>query len=1091
MLTEGDARRATELGKQIDGSIRSQKWVEALRAAEELAALRSDKQGKDHWQAVNAVWQVKALRALQKAPEPKQRAAVDLLTLRKEASALESKQRYGDALPLRRRLVDRYREVFGDDHPYTANSYNDLAYNQHVRGRYAEADQGFHKALAIRRLALGEDHPDTAVGYDNLANNQSARGRYAEAEQGYQKALAIRRRVLGDDHPYTAGSYNNLAASLWNQGRYAEAEEGYRKALAIRRRVLGEDHPDTATSYNNVAGNQHAQGRYADAEHGFRQALAIRRQVLGEDHPETAASYNNLAGNQHAQGRYADAEQGYLKVLTIRQKVLGEEHPDTAASYNNLAGNQHAQGRYADAEQGYQKALAIYHKVLGEEHPDTARSYSNLALSQDAPGRHKDAEQGHQKALATYRKVLGEEHPHTASCYKYLASNLYARGKYAEAEKLATRAADLFSVHRLQIASTGLDRAPMTSQRSPLPLLAALLARNGNPDLAWRRLEQALGRGTGDDLFARLRRPAAERQSQAVLQAQLRQLEARLEKLAGAGGPADARTEQREHLLTDLRQTLDDLAALGRALEAKYGPVAGQVLPTADLQKALPADAAFLAWLDGTGRPHDANPDGEHWAVLLRATGDPVWVRLPGTGPKQAWTQADTELPGKLYDALTSGTDWKNLGRRLHAQRLAPLGEHLKGVRQLIILPSSQMDRVPVEVLTDGFVVSYASSASLFAHQKRQPRPKSLGLVALGDPDFQYPKAPDLPLPPGGVLLTVVLPRSPAAAAGLRSGDVLLRYGDTALSGPEDLRKASTAADKVASVRVWRLEGSATTAKELTLQVPAGKLGVLVAPQPAPKALVAQRQGDALLAARDGTDWQPLPGTRYEVATLRKLFPAEAATLLLGSEASETKLAELSRSGTLGRARFVHLATHGEARSDKPLASRVILARDRLTEGQRGELSAEQVLDGWQLQAELVTLSACRTGLGRHEKGEGFVGFAQALLLSGARSVCLSRWSVNDLSTALLMERFYQNLLGKRSDLKGPLGKAEALAEAKGWLRKLPRGEVLKQAESIGAGVERAPGVKPLPRVPDGPADEPPYAHPYYWAGFVLIGDRD
>ena len=97
------------------------------------------------------------------------------------------------------------------------------------------------------------------------------------------------------------------------------------------------------------------------------------------------------------------------------------------------------------------------------------------------------------------------------------------------------------------------------------------------------------------------------------------------------------------------------------------------------------------------------------------------------------------------------------------------------------------------------------------------------------------------------------------------------------------------------------------------------------------------------------------------------------------------------------------------------------------------------MLTGWELNAELVTLSACQTGLGAYERGEGFVGFAQALMLAGARSVCLSRWSVSDLSTALLMERFYQNLLGKRPGLKAPLGKAAALAEAKQWLRTLPR----------------------------------------------------
>jgi CHAT domain-containing protein len=82
-------------------------------------------------------------------------------------------------------------------------------------------------------------------------------------------------------------------------------------------------------------------------------------------------------------------------------------------------------------------------------------------------------------------------------------------------------------------------------------------------------------------------------------------------------------------------------------------------------------------------------------------------------------------------------------------------------------------------------------------------------------------------------------------------------------------------------------------------------------------------------------------------------------------------------------------------------------------------------------------LSACQTALGKYERGEGFVGFTQALLLSGARSVCVSLWKVDDTITALLMRRFYANLLGQREGLTKRLGKAEALAEAKRWLRDL------------------------------------------------------
>ena len=92
-----------------------------------------------------------------------------------------------------------------------------------------------------------------------------------------------------------------------------------------------------------------------------------------------------------------------------------------------------------------------------------------------------------------------------------------------------------------------------------------------------------------------------------------------------------------------------------------------------------------------------------------------------------------------------------------------------------------------------------------------------------------------------------------------------------------------------------------------------------------------------------------------------------------------------------------------------------------------GRLSVREIQRGWDLKAELVTLSACETALGRDAGGEGFVGFTQALLMSGTRSVCLSLWKVDDTATALLMQRFYANLLGRRPGCRSPMPKAEAL----------------------------------------------------------------
>jgi len=162
-----------------------------------------------------------------------------------------------------------------------------------------------------------------------------------------------------------------------------------------------------------------------------------------------------------------------------------------------------------------------------------------------------------------------------------------------------------------------------------------------------------------------------------------------------------------------------------------------------------------------------------------------------------------------------------------------------------------------------------------------------------------------------------------------------------------------------------------------------------------------------------------------------------------------------------------------------------------------GRLTMREIQRTWDLQAALVTLSACETALGRDAGGEGFVGFTQALLLSGARSVCLSLWKVDDTATALLMRRFYANLLGARPGRSQPMPKAEALAEAKAWLRGLGGAEATALAADLSGGAARAKGAprrqsrEAEPTRPTGGGWDRPYAAPYYWAAFVLVGDPD
>jgi hypothetical protein len=820
------------------------------------------------------------------------------------------------------------------------------------------------------------------------------------------------------------------------------------------------------------------QGQYAQARPLLEHALEIRRRRLG-DHPLTVLSYVALAGNLVEQGGHAEARPLYEKALEIRLR-LGDDHPDTGVIYDHLASHLAAQGKYAEARPLYEKALEIRRRLLGDDHPDTATSQHNLAM------------------------------------------NLHSQGGYASARERWLGAVDLLDRARQRMAFSGLGR--VGAKNSACPALAAVQARLGRPAEAWQALEEGLGRGLLDELAARKdqRLTPAERDRLRELTGDLEKLDKLVEAM-----PSDLDRAERSARFEELKRKRELASiALGEfqaELLRAYGPLAGPVATLDEIQAAMPVEAALVAWVDlDPAGPNAADPDGEHWGVVVRSRGLPAWVALAGTGGAGKWTEDDTGLAEKVRAELrrrpgACPPDSRALLEGLRAQRLDPLAgalgrtpDGLPPARSLIVLPSRVMAGIPVEALLtadDTRTVNYAPSATVLRSLRERPRPdRRAGLLALGDPAYDRPGSSSEPgpLPDHGLLVNVVTPGSNAATHGLKAGDVLLAYNGQRLDQRADLKPVAEGDEPIA-VEVWR-EGR-TSRRELA----AGKLGVVVDSRPAPEAIAEQRKMNLVLAAvrSGGEDLAPLPGTRYEVEALARLFESDdrTARALLDAEASEPELDRLAASGELGNFGYIHLATHGVIDEAVPARSAVILTQSGLPDPLEqalahkpvfdGRLSVREIQRGWDLKADLVTLSACETALGRNAGGEGFLGFTQALLMSGARSVCLSLWKVDDTATALLMQRFYADLLGVRPEISGPLTKAKALAEAKAWLRGLRRADVTALAAELSGGEARAAGAtrrKPVvqaPGVPAGVADDRPYAHAYYWAAFVLVGDPD
>jgi CHAT domain-containing protein/serine/threonine protein kinase len=1064
---------------------REGKYEEALQPVRELIAHSIKEKGKDHWQTRDHERELKALETIAALPKPDRDEYTRALLALDESVTLQTQGQYPEGALLAKKALDvmqrdlgadhlvsaqvavHYanllrqsaklveaetvlREVLvkidkavGEDHPTAASVRTCLALVFDDQAKSDRVRPLLDKALEISRRLRGDDHSDVAVVLNNLGGHYERQAMYADAEPYYRQALDILVRVDGEEGRAVATTRHNLAHCLSNQGKYGEGEDLYREVLRVRRKILPDGHPDIGMTCNNLAYNLDLQGRHTEAQGLYREVYDIYLRRFGPDNPYTAmaenglalnlqnqgkfeaaeprfenalrvyaatgyaksraaaTAHNNLASNLRAQRRYDAAREQSEKALAIFRDGLGESHPETALGYNNVAAIFDDQKKFAEAEKLIRKAIAIFEERLGRDHPNTVLARANLAANLHNQEKYAEADAGHREALESYRRLMGEGHPGTAWTYKNLITNCWVRGDYPAALELGPAAVKSFETARRRISFSGLDRVHRTDEISPHRHLAAIAARTGRVVDAWRYLEGGLARGLLDDMVVRpLTDDERARQQQLV-----RELDRLDEQIAGLLAPkatSDRAKAEAEKLRKQRDEAQGRLARLQAELAARYGPAAGKMSELAEIQKALPSDAALVTWLDIAGDPTFKDPSGEHWACVVRSAGEPVWERLPGTGPNHAWVDEDYRLSTKVRESMASSPsaskgDWKEAAASLYRQRVKPIEKALEArdglpaVRRLIVLPSSQMAGIPLEALTERFTVSYA--------------------------------------PSGSVLAWIQLERRDAPARDAATRRSLLAIGDPAF-GP---------ADQAANGR--------------------------------------------------GKSLAPLPGTANEVHALTRLF--SRSQLLLGPEASEPNLDRMAAAGELRKFRFLHFATHGLLDDRRPLASALVLAR-HAAEGTAydGLLTAEQILRTWKLDAELVTLSACETALGKFSRGEGYLGFSQALFLAGARSMVLSLWPVDDRATTLVMTRFYENMLGTPDGSVKALPKAEALAEAKRWVSALTVSEVDRLTADLPRGLPG--GTRGVRResdpAPSGHAPRP-FAHPYYWSSFILIGD--
>ncbi|MDR3562094.1 MAG: CHAT domain-containing protein [Negativicutes bacterium] len=926
--------------------------------------------------------------------------------------------RYGDALVLDQKALALRTEILGERHQDTIRSMAGLANTYRALARYAEALPFDEKVLKLRTEMLGERHPDTIAGMGFLAYTYRALGRYGESLMLDEKALELRTEMLGEKHPDTIRSMANIANTYRALARYAEALPFDEKVLKIRTEILGERHPDTITSMAKLANTYRGIGRFGDALALSEKVLKLRTEILGERHPDTITSMDYLATAHRALGRRGGAwELGdtrefnealalYEKALKLRAEILGERHPDTIASMANMATNYRFLGRYAESLAFDEKALQLRTEILGERHPDTIMTMDDLANTYRALRRYGEALALEQKVLQLRIEIFGPSDLHTINSMRDIATIYNDLGRHSEAIRFLQKAVNGIEHLRADGGLSPENRQAFLAIYIPnYERLSRWYVRSAESEKAFDIAELSKARTLLESATARLADQSgilSDEECQQLkeysqrkdgLAEAIAEVDARLADLAGKITRATGQPEllsslqlERDNLVsgrinleTEKNEMLKQYNTYLESLTDKYPKYAmlskPHMVSAAEGEKLIPAGAVLISYLQSDKHilafvidpqmgltavdlgdiPKLDVTIGLYREMLsttsirnLKMTGKCLWLTPDGS---YQLTQGSSYLIAPTKDAQAvddTGLD-KYLNQTaayLGDKLLAPLAKYIGGKDRWIISPDGALAFLPFETL------NYEGKPVIAAATPRH--------------DISYIQS---------LSMYVLLKQREQTNQTISDRKYLFAMG-AAHYGRDTLQRGAEQPDNV-------------------------DLNEMISRSSDPD--IVERSYN-LLNLRFGD----LPTSEKEVDIIAALFPGSSA-VYKKDDATEAKLIEVNKTKELSQYKYILFSTHGFFSPEVPALSAIVLGQQNKVAGTNGFITVSK-WPRYDLNSDLVFMSACETGRGKVIRGEGVMGLPFALYVAGNKNTVMTLWSVCDDSTTDFSTSFFRKI---------------------------------------------------------------------------------
>ncbi len=989
------------------------------------------------------------------------------------AKELMAQQKAVEALSLVDRTAQDVDGLVGIEDPLWADCYARMTELAEQAKQLDVAEQFATIVREHRTSVFGARHPRTLAAITRLADVQLAvanqlgdGGKLNERHAALQRALSTLTQTYGrEDWRVTDGRWRLEIASklltkddaarrqyeqimttlaetdeLRSMQLLAAATARLQTAATYFEQNWNGRHPRYAECLHSLGVLAKERGDYAEAEPLLRHAAERYVAILGPKHPKLALTWTELAHLHQQVADFDSAERLFQQAAEVLETADGQEL-ELARCLQGLGQCYLDTGELTPAEPLLRHALTIRLRRLGPDHADAAESWNSLGSFYRRVQSLTIAEELLRQAASVWRKL--DKPLSLARCLDNLAGVLVARGDAAGAILAAREAQQLFS------GALGSDHLDTIINRFRL---AQCLSAAGQVDEAASLFQTALTQGLG-----------------------------RWEQAAVA-----LSSRQRLNLAAQLRGGLDRTVLAG-------------------LQTRTSPDSLYAAVLRYKGSVLEReNEDRRQGRELIRA-GDESMAAL--TKELQHVNQRFVErllMPPEPQDAEQARTDLGELFSRrtqLEIQR----AQQSRGQTAAHPQPDEISRSLPEDVVLVDFYHAGRDVAS-------ETDNELLAFVSV----------------PGKA--TQVVRFGAAAPIHQAIGDWRTSFGLSADGGycPAAMQLRQLVWDRlpqeVLHARVVLLVPEGPLARFPWAALPGSQpqkylveeqlVAVLPSAQVLPrilKASVRQRPPATALVMGDidfgetpagshgqRPQWRSLGGTARELDDLEKTLDEghTKATVLRHGDATESRFRQEAASH-----RIVHLATHGffdapdfrrillqatprgpggsfglsfgrdYAALEPELLSGVVLAQANrwpAAEGQDGLLTALELGDLDLGDVDLVTVSACESGLGDMHPTEGSLGLTRALQAAGVRTCVTTLWQVDDAATAELMSEFYRTLIHEKVDALEALQRAQRA--------------ILRRSAPRTVPIRR--GLEPL----DPPAQRRVGA-PYYWAAFVLSGD--